>query len=50
MGFYVSMLAIQIEPRRYTATHFWIEFHESMSAIQIDPEACTATHFLDGIS
>jgi len=40
------MSAIQMEPRRHTATH---SLNGSMSEIQIKPRRHTATHKLDGI-
>ena len=50
MGFHEGVSAIQIEPRRYIATHILDGIHEGVSAIQIEPRRCTGTHLLDGIS
>jgi hypothetical protein len=40
------MSAIQMETRRYTATHC-LDFMASMSVIQIELRRCRATHSLD---
>ena len=51
MGFHMGLSAIQIKPRRCTATHKLDGIsYKGISEIQIEPRRCTTTHTLDGMS
>ena len=50
-GFNGSISAIEMEPRRFIATHILDEIsYGGMSAIKMEPRRFTATHMLDEIS